>query len=231
MSAARLRQVVLVARDLDAVAGQLRAALDLAAPFHDPGVAQFGLRNAVMALGDPFVEVVSPTQPGTAAGRRLERLGGDGGYMAMVQVGDLAAARARVAALGVRVVWSADLPGIAGTHLHPKDTGGTLLSLDAADPSASWAWAGPGWTGGAPAHDDRAVTGATIAAREPAAVAERWRALLERPPRAGDPDTVALDGGGTVRFVPGDAGLVAVAVAGLDAPVEVAGVRFAPAAG
>ena len=58
---ARLRQAVLVARDLDGVAASLRSALGLGAPFHDPGVAAFGLRNAVMALGDTFVEVVSPT--------------------------------------------------------------------------------------------------------------------------------------------------------------------------
>ena len=56
----RLRQVVLVARDLEAVAGALRQPLGLGAPFHDEGVGHFGLRNAVMALGDTFVEVVSP---------------------------------------------------------------------------------------------------------------------------------------------------------------------------
>ncbi len=213
----RLRQVVLVARELEPVVEELRGALGLGAPHHDPGVALFGLRNAVMALGDTFVEVVSPAQPGTAAGRQLERLGGDGGYMVMVQVADTAGARERAAALGVRVVWSADLPGIAGTHLHPKDTGGTLLSLDTADPPESWAWAGPAWTSGAPAHDGRAVAGATIATPDPDATAARWAALLGGPP--------------PVRFVPGDAGLVGVAVAGLAAPVRVAGVEFAPAAG
>src|SRR3954469_2842499 len=99
----RLRQAVLVARDLDPVVEQLRGELPLAHPFHDPGVAHFGLRNAVMALGDTFVEVVSPQQEGTWAGRQLDRLGGDGGYMVMFQLDDIAAARERIARLGVRV--------------------------------------------------------------------------------------------------------------------------------
>src|SRR5215208_3455104 len=51
------------------------AALPLGEPYGDPGVAYFGLRNAVMPLGDTFVEVVSPIGEGTAAGRFLDRRG------------------------------------------------------------------------------------------------------------------------------------------------------------
>src|SRR5687768_6708598 len=97
----RLRQAVLVARDLDAAVADLRAALPLADPFHDEGVGHFGLRNAVMALGDTFVEVVSPVRADTSAGRHLARLGADsGGYMVMFQVDDIAPARERIAQLG-----------------------------------------------------------------------------------------------------------------------------------
>jgi len=67
-------------------------------------VGQFGLTNAVFAVGDTFVEVVAPARPDTTAGRYLERRGGDGRYMAIFQVPDLAAARRRLASLGVR--WS-----------------------------------------------------------------------------------------------------------------------------
>jgi hypothetical protein len=38
LSGPRLRQVALVARDCDQVAGGLRRAFGWAAPFHDPGV-------------------------------------------------------------------------------------------------------------------------------------------------------------------------------------------------
>ena len=120
----RLRQVAVVARDCDTVAGELSQAFGWAQPYHDPGVGQFGLTNAVFAVGDTFLEVVAPAAPDTTAGRYLARRGGDGGYMAIFQVPDLAAARRRLPGLGVRVVWTADLPDIAGTHLHPRDVPG-----------------------------------------------------------------------------------------------------------
>ncbi|HEX7609616.1 MAG TPA: hypothetical protein VF380_02985, partial [Solirubrobacteraceae bacterium] len=76
----RLRQAVIVARELEPVAAALRGALGLSEPFRDPGVGEFGLENVVFALGDCFLEVISPLRDGTAAGRYLERHGGDGGY-------------------------------------------------------------------------------------------------------------------------------------------------------
>jgi hypothetical protein len=123
----RLRQVALAAADCDATARLLREAFGWPEPFRDPGVARFGLTNAVFAAGDTFVEVVSPVQPDTTAGRYLARRGGDSGYMAIFQMPDLAEARRRVAAAGVRVVWTADLTDIAGTHLHPKDVPGAIV--------------------------------------------------------------------------------------------------------
>src|SRR5215471_20721807 len=110
----RLRQVAVVAADCEGTARLLQEAFGWPEPFHDPGVGRFGLTNAVFAAGDTFVEVVTPAQAGTTAGRYLESRGGDSGYMAIFQMPDLAAARRRVADLGVRVVWTADLPDIAG---------------------------------------------------------------------------------------------------------------------
>jgi hypothetical protein len=52
----------------------------------------------------------------------------------MVQVEDTDAARQRAAALGVRTVWSIDLDDIRGTHFHPRDLGGPLLSVDTPTP-------------------------------------------------------------------------------------------------
>ena len=74
----RLRQAVLVAEDLEPTASALRRTLGLGEPFHDPGVGEFGLSNAVFAIGDCFLEVIAPTQSGTAAERYLERHGGRG---------------------------------------------------------------------------------------------------------------------------------------------------------
>src|SRR5665213_4007333 len=118
----RLRQAVLVARDLDPAYERLRDALGLSEPFRDPGVGMFGLHNVVCALGEDFLEIVSPTQDGTAAGRHLERRG-EGGYMLIFQLDDLAAARERAQALGMRTVWSIDIDDISASHLHPADLG------------------------------------------------------------------------------------------------------------
>src|SRR5205807_1489711 len=130
----RIRQAVLAASDLEAVSEQLRIALGLQEPFHDPAVSFFGLRNAVFALGDTFLEVVSPVREGTAAGRQLERQGGDCGYMIMIQVEDLEACRERAASLGVREVFEVSLADIDEVHLHPADMRGAIVSLSTPRP-------------------------------------------------------------------------------------------------
>jgi hypothetical protein len=188
-------------------------------------VGLFGLRNAVFALGDSFLEIVSPVRDGTAAGRYLERRGGDGGYMVMFQVDDLSGARTRAAELGIRVVWQIDLPDIAASHLHPADTRGAIVSLDRPDPPESWRWGGPDWTGRAGAGAPGRLEGATVAVTEPGAVAERWGSLLGADPRAA---SVEFAEAASER----EEGLVEVRVAlppevrrDRDA-VEIAGLRF-----
>ncbi len=203
MSGVRLRQVALVARELAPVVADARRELAVEAePFADQGVATFGLHNAVMALGDTFLEVVSPIEEGTTAGRYLERRGGDGGYMAIFQVEDLEAARARIEALGIRVVWRSDHPDIAGTHLHPKDLPGALVSIDWAAPPESWRWAGPAWTGGAPAHRAGGISALSVQSDAPGELAGKWAAVLDRELSVeGDTALVRLDRG-ELRFVP-----------------------------
>ncbi len=190
----RLRQAVLVARELEPVAAALRAALDLGEPFRDPGVGEFGLENAVFALGDCFLEVISPTRGDTAAGRYLARHGGDGGYMVIFDLQDLEGARSRALGLGVRVVWQIDLPDISGTHLHPADMRGAIVSLDRSEPYGSWRWGGPAWTGrtgeGAPGR----LAGITVSVADPQAAAQRWGEVLGVAASAGEEPLLRLDG-------------------------------------
>jgi hypothetical protein len=169
---------VIAARDLDEVAGRLRAELGLVEPFADPGVAHFGLRNAVFALGDTFLEVVSPTRPDTAAGRLLERRGGDCGYMTMFQVDDLGAARERVQSLGVREVFEVSLDDVEEVHLHPADMRGAIVSLTTPRPPSAWRWGGPDWQQrSAPLR----ITGATITVSDPVSVGDRWASAIGAP--------------------------------------------------
>ena len=173
----RLRQVALVASDLASVVGELCERLAVGVCFRDPGVAEFGLRNALMTIGDQFLEVVSPTRPGTTAGRLLERRGGDGGYMAIYEVDDLDARLARIAAHGVRTVWGIDLPDIRTRHLHPRDVGGAIVSLDQPVPQGAWRWGGPDWRAHAETSVATGIAGVAIGAADPEAMRARWAEL------------------------------------------------------
>ena len=173
----RLRQVALVARDLPAVVDALCERLALRVCFRDPGVAEFGLHNALMLIGDQFLEVVSPTRPETTAGRLLERRGGDGGDMAIYEVDDLDARMARIAALGARSVWSIDLADIRTRHLHPRDVGGAIVSLDQPVPNGAWRWGGPDWRAHAETSVVTAIAGLAIGAADPKAMRARWAEL------------------------------------------------------
>jgi hypothetical protein len=232
----RLRQVVLVTADLAAVVGQISTELGLQDPYRDPGVVQFGLENRVFAAGDCFIEVLTPIAEGTAGGRYLQRRGGDAGYMAIFQVADRDTPRARAAELGIRVVWTADLDDISGTHLHPADVPGAIVSLDWADPPESWHWAGPAWTGGAPGDRAGGIAGLTIAAVDPPAMARRWAEVLGLPVEDGQATLRIDDAGQQLRFVPAAdprlEGIIGCALtlpsmpAGSSGPVVIAGVAF-----
>ena len=197
-----------MARDLEPVYERLREALGLGDPFRDPGVGVFGLHNVVCALGEDFLEVVSPTREGTAAGRHLERRG-EGGYMLIFQLDDLASARERAQALGVRTVWSIDIDDISASHLHPADLGGTIISIDRPLPPESWRWGGPDWIGHAAAGAPGRLAGVTVSVPDPNSVAARWAEVLGLEP---DGTTLRLDRAQHVAFERGDEGLTEIAV-------------------
>ena len=233
----RLRQAVLVAAELEPVAAALKSALGLGEPFRDPGVGEFGLTNAVFALGDCFLEVISPARPDTAAGRYLARRNGDGGYMAIFDLTDLEGARVRAEQSGVRVVWQVDLPDISGTHLHPADMRGAIVSLDRSRPYGTWRWGGPQWTGRTGSGAPGRLAGITVAVGDPFAVAARWGHVLGVPLPVGRPPELRLDGA-QVCFVAArdenEEGLVEIAIE--DSPqlrqagqaIELGGVRLRP---
>lgn len=193
----RIRQIALVARDLEPTVETICSVLGLEIGFRDPEISGFGLCNAVIPVGDTFLEVVSPIQEGTTAGRLLERRFGDGGYMVILQTEDLDAHRKQLADLGVRIVWEHALEEIATIHLHPKDLGGTILSLDVADPPSSWRWAGPDWESHRRTDTTTWIDGVQIQTSDPRATAERWSRI------AGFPVIDAIDGGVEIPFEAG----------------------------
>lgn len=247
----RLRQIALAASDLGAATAVLCDALGIGAPFRDPGVAVFGLENAVFAIGETFLEVVSPVRDDATAKRWIAKRGGDAGYMVIVQCDDVATlAREieRARRWGAAVVWRGEHAGARTAHFHPRELG-AIASLDAMPSWGDWVWAGPGWRDRSHTRITRAITGAELASPDPERLAARWTALLGiKARRAGDELAIALPRGGRIAFVPGREGdaLVGVeidladrahfearararGVLGADGAATIAGVRFIPA--
>lgn len=179
----RLRQIAIAARQLDPVVDQLCTQLGLSVCYRDPGVAEFGLVNALMTVGDQFLEVVAPATSSTTAGRLLDKRCGAGnqdavtGYMVIFDVDDLDRREDHVRTQGVRVVWRGDFPAIRGRHLHPVDVGGAIVSIDQPNPAGSWRWAGLDWVGHGNTSVVTSIAGFTIGAHDPAAMRRRWAEL------------------------------------------------------
>ena len=186
----RLRQIALVAADLRSVEEAICEQLGLEVCYRDPGLAGFGLRHGLYPIGDRILEVVVPKQPGTTAERFLERRGGDGGYMVLVQTDDVEAHKARVTDAGLRIVHDGTTTEpnaralgrepavIRGIHLHPKDVGGAILSIDQSDPPDSWGWAGYDWAYHSRSDVVTDLVAIDIQAIDPTGMAERWARAL-----------------------------------------------------
>ena len=184
----RLRQFVFVAEQLEPAVEEIGSVLGLEECYRDSGVAEFGLENALFPVGGNFLEIVAPTQSGTAAGRYLERRGGNGGYMVLTHCADAVAHRERILANGIRKVWQHDGPEAYATHFHPADTGGAILSIDSMASSTdyreemtSWQWAGPDWRNHVKTNKTEAMVGLEFQADDPARLADIWAGLMDRP--------------------------------------------------
>lgn len=196
----RLRQVALVGKDLAAIATDIREVLGLGEAYADPGVGKYGLSNQVWPIGDTFLEVVSPKQEGTTAGRLLDNRHGDGGYMAIFQTDDLEGARARIAAAGIRVVDQMDRNGASFTHLHPKDVPGAIVSVDAMEPKERWEWGGPHWRDHVRTDVCVEIRAAEIQGEDPAAMSARWAQALGCPREQTAEGWRLVTDGGEIRF-------------------------------
>src|SRR5690606_13922468 len=181
----RLRQIALVARDLGRAERELTEVLGVRVCYRDPGVGHFGLENILLPIGNQILEVVAPVRPDTAAGRYLERRGGDGGYMVITQCDDHEPRRRRVAELGIRIVNQFETEHFRNMQLHPKDTGGSFFEIDeqrgpdAHRPDGPWEPAGPDWQAGRALERVAGITAAEIQCDDPERVARRWGEIAE----------------------------------------------------
>jgi hypothetical protein len=181
----RMRQICLVARELEPVVSTFRDVFGLEVCHRDPGVGKYGLENALFPVGNSFLEVVAPVRDGTTAGRYLERRGGDGGYMVITQCADLAPRRRRCETVGVRVANEIRYADYQELQLHPRDVGGAMLSFSRQEagepPDSPWHPAASKRTPARGAALVRAMTGAELQSDDPERLAERWSEVMELP--------------------------------------------------
>ena len=181
-----LLQITLVVHDLQAAEQAFASDLGLQVAFRDPSVDLWGLENIVLPMGTTFIEILSPKRADTPGGRHLARQGGDGGYMVILQTRDLAPWRPQIERMGVRIAFEANTHDAehgqdwSGLHLHPRDTGGMMISLDRPDPPDSWAGAGPHWRDFICQDVVDGLTGIELRSADPARLAARWSEVLGR---------------------------------------------------
>lgn len=204
--AVHLRQICLVAGDLTSAIDPLRAAFGLPVAHIDPAVGKYGLENTLLTVGSQFLEVVAPVEDNTAAGRFLDRRGGDGGYMVICQADSATEqdrVRANARAAGVRQAYFSDRGDWNICQFHPGDMGAAFLEVDwdtACDVTGRWMPAGgTDWPGDAGAG---AFTFVELQGADPAALAARWAAVLGVGVGAEDGVPVVELANATLRFVP-----------------------------
>jgi len=204
MRGSRLRQLALITDDLEGTLSLLTDALG-GAPVveRDPGVAQFGLQNGLIQVGDCFIEVVAPLPGASAsAGARYLQRFGESGYMVLLQVPSLRACEEELMLRGgLSPIFAShrgertpqrtyaplvesipDSPGITGTHFHPKDMG-VIVELTESRPAREWMWAGDAWLknmqkdGEASSINCDGIAGVVVACKNPEQVSKPWESI------------------------------------------------------
>ena len=181
----RLRQICLVAPQLEPVVDAVAAIFGLPVCHRDPGVAKYGLVNALFVCGHQFLEVVAPTRDNTAAGRFLQRSGGRGGYMVIFDTHDPERRRTHAQALGIRVAHTMDYPGFFGIQLHPVDCRATMLEFDRSagneDLDGAYWPAGPHWRDGQRLDAVSGLPWIDVQSPDPEGLAAHWARIIDLP--------------------------------------------------
>ncbi len=129
----RLNHVALVVPDLDAAVRTYRDGLG-AAVSAPQDLPEHGVTVVFVTLPNGKVELVSPLGEGSPVASFLDRNPAGGLHHLCFEVEDLASARDRLLAQGMRVLGSGEpktgAHGLPVLFLHPKDLHGTLVELE-----------------------------------------------------------------------------------------------------
>jgi hypothetical protein len=178
----RLRQICLVAPQLEPVIPDIAAIMGLEVCYRDGNVEKYGLVNVLLPVDTILLEVVAPFQGGTAAGRFIEKTGGRGGYMAIFCCDDPDAYAARANALGVRTANVITHAPYHGMQLHPRDCRAAFIEFNHTDGSddvlGTYPPAGPDWQKHIRKDVTQALIGVEMQSPDPAELAEHWGKII-----------------------------------------------------
>lgn len=216
METYRLRQIAMISEDLDATVAHLNAVFDLSISQVQPFLSTWGLRNAILPVGDDILEVVQPITDTSSAARFIKRQG-EGGYMLCLQVDDVVRHRKRLQAKSVEAMAGMDRekPFAAASvtlspedfaareelarhhhfaQFHPRAFSGIFVSVDESVGSVDWQARDSEWYAGDGWQEKKGKVAKGFAAinllfQNPSVARAHWQQLLELP----DGDDLSLD--------------------------------------
>ena len=182
MAYLRLRQICLVAPQLEPVIADIAAIMGLDICYRDGNVAKYGLENALLPVDTILLEVVAPFQQGTAAGRFIEKTGGRGGYMAIFCCDDPDQRGAHANAMGVRTANVIDHPPYHGVQLHPRYCRAAFIEFNHTDGSddvlGPYPPAGPDWQSSIRKDVTQALIEVEMESPDPEVLAAHWGSII-----------------------------------------------------
>lgn len=122
--------VAIAVRDLDAAIAWYAETFG-ATVAHREVIDRDGVEEAMLAVADSYIQLLTPTRPDSTVARYLDTKG-EGLHHIGYRVADCAVALAAARAAGARSIDDAPRPGSRGTtvaFLHPKSSFGTLIEL------------------------------------------------------------------------------------------------------
>jgi len=209
----RLRQICLVAPRLEPVISDIAGIMGLRECYRDGNVAKYGLENALLPVDTILLEVVAPFQPGTAAGRFIDKNNGRGGYMAIFCCSDPDERGQHANAMGVRTANVITHAPYHGVQLHPRDCRAAFIEFNHTDGSDDvlgvYPPAGPDWQKSIRKDTTLALTEVEMESPEPEVLAAHWGKIIGvavSTSRLGEPELKLPNAG--FRFVGGKSDLM-----------------------
>src|SRR5215813_7333244 len=178
----RLRQICLVAPQLEPLIPDIAAIMGLEECYRDGNVEKYGLVNALLPVDTILLEVVAPFKDGTAAGRFIEKTEGRGGYMAIFCCDDPDERGRNANAIGIRTANVIDHPPYHGVQLHPRDCRAAFIEFNHTDGSddilGAYPPAGPDWQTSIRKEVTQALTEVEMQSPDPADLAAHWGRII-----------------------------------------------------